>query len=73
MVIHVFIQLHHIVPISKSACDRFNVGRATALRCVRRVVAALQRLAPKIIKWPTEEESMAISLKFREKKGFQGS
>ncbi|XP_060860446.1 putative nuclease HARBI1 [Metopolophium dirhodum] len=34
--------------------------RATALKCVRRVVNALEILAPAFIAWPNEERSMVI-------------
>ncbi|KAJ8966932.1 hypothetical protein NQ314_003208 [Rhamnusium bicolor] len=37
----------------RSICDRFNVGKATALRTVRRVAEALCKLAPNIITWPS--------------------
>lgn len=39
----------------RSICERFNVGRSTALYITRRVVRALVELAPVIIKWPTDE------------------
>ncbi|CAI6373933.1 unnamed protein product [Macrosiphum euphorbiae] len=44
----------------RSICEKFNVGRATALKCVRRVVNALEILAPAFIAWPNEERSMVI-------------
>lgn len=40
----------------RSICERFNVGRSTALYITRRVVRALVDLAPVIIKWPTDEQ-----------------
>ncbi|XP_032673150.1 putative nuclease HARBI1 [Odontomachus brunneus] len=53
----------------RSVCDRFNVGRATAWRAVRRVCAALYRLVPQYIKWPNEEEAQYtwtdIELKYK--------
>ncbi|KYQ49984.1 hypothetical protein ALC60_10940 [Trachymyrmex zeteki] len=36
----------------RSVCDRFNVGRATAVRAVRRVTHALFLNASTFIKWP---------------------
>ncbi|XP_024885312.1 uncharacterized protein LOC112463259 [Temnothorax curvispinosus] len=39
----------------RSICERFNVGRSTALYITRRVVRALVELAPVIIKWPADE------------------
>ncbi|XP_060855167.1 uncharacterized protein LOC132932831 [Metopolophium dirhodum] len=44
----------------RSICEKCNVGRATALKCVRRVVNALEILAPAFIAWPDEERSMVI-------------
>ncbi|KAK0071209.1 hypothetical protein PV326_001543 [Microctonus aethiopoides] len=37
----------------RSICDRFNVGKATAIRSVQRVTYALYCLAPRFIQWPT--------------------
>ncbi|KAG5874829.1 hypothetical protein JTB14_009288 [Gonioctena quinquepunctata] len=37
----------------RSICGRFNIGRATALRTVRRVAEALFSLSKTICKWPT--------------------
>ncbi|KAG5858841.1 hypothetical protein JTB14_029222 [Gonioctena quinquepunctata] len=39
----------------RSICGRFNIGRATALRTVRRVAEALFSLSKNICKWPTGE------------------
>lgn len=36
----------------RSICSRFNVGKATALRTVRRVTHALLTLSCAFIKWP---------------------
>jgi hypothetical protein len=38
---------------SRSICGRFNVGKAIALRTVRRVANALINLAPTFIVWPS--------------------
>lgn len=46
--------------IYRSICEKFNVGRATALKCVRRVVNALYILAPAFIVWPDEERAKVI-------------
>ncbi|XP_018365087.1 PREDICTED: uncharacterized protein LOC108762546, partial [Trachymyrmex cornetzi] len=40
----------------RSICDRFDVGKATGWRSVKRVVNALINLRNYYIKWPTEEE-----------------
>ena len=53
-----------------SVCDCFNVGRATAVRSVRRVVNALVSLREQFIKWPTEEKVVTSEREFRSKKGF---
>ncbi|XP_050065003.1 putative nuclease HARBI1 [Aphis gossypii] len=44
----------------RSICEKFNVGRATALKYVRRVVNALDILAPAFIVWPNEERAKVI-------------
>ncbi|XP_018358625.1 PREDICTED: putative nuclease HARBI1 [Trachymyrmex cornetzi] len=54
----------------RSICDRFNVGRATALRAVRRVTRALFTIAPQFISWPSNEDAQIIMHKFEEASGF---
>ncbi|KAF0700859.1 Uncharacterized protein FWK35_00035093, partial [Aphis craccivora] len=44
----------------RSICEKINVGRATALKCVGRVVNALDILAPAFIVWPNEERAKVI-------------
>lgn len=39
----------------RSVCEKFNIGKATAIRAVRRVTRAVIKLAPNIITWPKEE------------------
>lgn len=56
----------------RSICDRFDVGKATAWRAVRRVVNALINLRNYYIKWPTEQEAMECAAFLEEKKGFPG-
>ncbi|XP_012542478.1 uncharacterized protein LOC105840165 isoform X1 [Monomorium pharaonis] len=56
----------------RSICDRFNIGKATAVRSVRRVMNALTSIREFDIKWPTEEEAMVSSRIFQEMKGFPG-
>ncbi|XP_018363689.1 PREDICTED: putative nuclease HARBI1, partial [Trachymyrmex cornetzi] len=41
----------------RSVCDRFDVGRATAWRSVKKVCSALNALASQFIKWPNREEA----------------
>ncbi|XP_036150128.1 putative nuclease HARBI1 [Monomorium pharaonis] len=54
----------------RSICDRFNVGRATALRAVRRVTHALFNLAPQYISWPLGDKAQLTMRKFEENSGF---
>lgn len=58
------------VIICRSICDRFNVGRATALRAVRRVTRALFTIAPQFVSWPSNEDAQIIMHKFEEVSGF---
>nr|XP_023021011.1 protein ANTAGONIST OF LIKE HETEROCHROMATIN PROTEIN 1-like isoform X2 [Leptinotarsa decemlineata] len=39
----------------RSICGRFNVGKATALRTVRRVAEVLLYISPNFILWPTND------------------
>ncbi|XP_071574558.1 putative nuclease HARBI1 isoform X2 [Temnothorax nylanderi] len=54
----------------RSICERFNVGRSTALYITRRVVKALVDLAPVIIKWPTGERVHEVWEGFRNTSSF---
>lgn len=56
--------------IFRSICEKFNVGKATALKSVRRVVKALVELAPHFITWPNEERSIEIHNGFFAISGF---
>uniref|UniRef100_A0A4V0Y8P2 Putative nuclease HARBI1 n=1 Tax=Rhodnius prolixus TaxID=13249 RepID=A0A4V0Y8P2_RHOPR len=53
-----------------SVCDRFNVGRATAVRAVRRVCHALFIRASKFIQWPTEDYALEVMRGFERSSGF---
>lgn len=44
----------------RSICSRFNIGKATAIRTVRRVTNALLDISHQIVKWPTNEERIAM-------------
>lgn len=48
------------------------MGRATAIRAVRRVTNALVHLAPQIIQWPNENQVENIVSGFKNTKGFPG-
>lgn len=54
----------------RSICERFNVGRSTALYVTRRVVKALVELAPAIIKWPTGARLDEVQTGFENTSGF---
>lgn len=56
--------------MSSSICERFNVGRSTALYITRRVVKALVELASVIIKWPTGERVDEVWAGFENTSGF---
>lgn len=50
----------------RSICSRFNIGKATALRTVRRVADALVTLSPNVITWPSGENLENIKGGFNE-------
>ncbi|XP_018407443.1 PREDICTED: putative nuclease HARBI1 [Cyphomyrmex costatus] len=56
----------------RSLCVKFGVGKATALRAVRRVTYALHCLAPRFIKWPRGEEATRVIEEFKRAKNFPG-
>lgn len=42
--------------------DRFWVGQTTAIKCVERVLSAIiENLLPKVLKWPTVQESHVMA------------
>ncbi|KAK4886756.1 hypothetical protein RN001_003027 [Aquatica leii] len=52
----------------RSVCDRFNVGRATAVRAVRRVCHALFIRASRFIQWPTGDHAVDVMRGFERSK-----
>lgn len=52
--------------------DRFNIGKATAWRSVRKVVHALYKRAASFIKWPSHEEVQANVDMIQRRYGFPG-
>lgn len=54
----------------RSICDRFNVGRATALRAVRRVTHGLFVRAENFIQWPTGDRAADVMRGFKMCSGF---
>lgn len=45
-------------------CVKFNVGKATAIRTMRRVTYALHTLAPRFIQWPQGERANKVMVEF---------
>ncbi|XP_066593207.1 putative nuclease HARBI1 [Prorops nasuta] len=56
----------------RSIGDRFNVGKATTFRAVKRVSRALFNIAPYIIRWPSSAEAQTVKEKFQQASGFPG-
>ncbi|KAJ8909315.1 hypothetical protein NQ315_003484 [Exocentrus adspersus] len=56
----------------RSVCDRFNVGRATAIRTVRRVVKALIKLKSRFISWLNHQEALHTAAELERDSGFPG-
>ncbi|XP_024879954.1 putative nuclease HARBI1 [Temnothorax curvispinosus] len=56
----------------RSMCVKFGVGKGTAWRAVRRVIHALNCLAPRFIKWPRGEEATRVIEEFERAKNFPG-
>ncbi|KAJ8930625.1 hypothetical protein NQ314_016540 [Rhamnusium bicolor] len=50
----------------RSVCGRFNIGKATAVRTVRRVAEALFKISPNIITWPSGEYMETVKDGFRQ-------
>ena len=48
----------------RSTCERFDVGRATALKAVRRVTKTIVKLAPIFIVWPEGDRAKEIMTEF---------
>jgi len=59
-----------ILFFNRCVSDRFDVGRATAWRSVRRVVFALYYYLHTFIKWPSLEEAKATWTFIQMKHGF---
>ncbi|KMQ85819.1 nuclease harbi1 [Lasius niger] len=48
----------------RSICEKFNVGRATALKAVRRVTKAIVKLASIFIVWPEGDRAKEVMTGF---------
>ncbi|KYN20004.1 hypothetical protein ALC57_07645, partial [Trachymyrmex cornetzi] len=51
-------------------CVKFDVGKATAIRIMRRVTYALHTLAPRFIQWPQGEKATKVMEEFERASGF---
>lgn len=51
---------------------RFNLAKSTLHHCFVRVIFALNKIAPKIIRWPNQDERISIKQKFKKIGNFQG-
>ncbi|XP_011706671.1 PREDICTED: putative nuclease HARBI1 isoform X2 [Wasmannia auropunctata] len=51
-------------------CEKFNIGKASALQCVRRVTRSLVKLAPIFITWPQGDRVQQIFEGFETVSGF---
>lgn len=58
--------------IFRSACTKFDVGKATAIRAMRRVTYALHYLAPWFIQWPQGDKVIEVMAAFKYVSGFPG-
>ncbi|XP_036142068.1 putative nuclease HARBI1 [Monomorium pharaonis] len=54
----------------RSVCTKFNLGKATAIRTMRRVAYALHTLAPRFIKWPVDERAAKVMIEFEKASAF---
>lgn len=51
--------------------ERFNLGKSSLHACFLRVIKALNRLAPRIIKWPREQELEVVKQRFAAMAGLE--
>ncbi|XP_066600139.1 putative nuclease HARBI1 [Prorops nasuta] len=54
----------------RCVADRFGIGKATAWRCIRKVVNALYKHVQHFISWPTAEVALKTSRHLNRKYGF---
>lgn len=59
-----------ILKLCRSVCTKFNFGKATAIRTMRRVTYALHTLAPQFIKWPVGERATKVMIEFEKASAF---
>lgn len=53
-----------------SACTKFDIGKATAIRAMRWVTYALHCLAPRFIQWPQGDKVIEVMAAFKHVSGF---
>ncbi|KYN50612.1 Putative nuclease HARBI1 [Trachymyrmex cornetzi] len=56
----------------RSIASRFDVGKSSLFACFVRVIKALNKIAPKMIVWPTEDEAIRIEQGFSCFAGIRG-
>ncbi|XP_067217072.1 putative nuclease HARBI1 [Linepithema humile] len=54
----------------RSVCVKFNIGKATAIRTMRKVTYALHILAPRFIQWPQGERANKVMEEFEKVSAF---
>ncbi|XP_034234245.1 uncharacterized protein LOC117641206 [Thrips palmi] len=57
----------------RSVHSRFNVGKATSIRIMRRVSKALHEIAPRFIQWPQGERAARVTTDFEKHSAFPGA
>lgn len=53
-------------------CTKFDLGKATAIRTMRRVTYALHTLAPQFIQWPQGRRAVEVMTEFERMSAFPG-
>jgi len=56
----------------RSVCTKFGLGKATAIRAIRRVTYALHNLAPRFIQWPRGSRATEVMIAFERVSAFPG-
>lgn len=54
----------------RSVCTKFDLGKATAIRAMRRVTHALHTLAPRFIQWPQGRKATEVMMAFERVSAF---
>lgn len=56
----------------RSVCTKFDIGKAIAIRAMRRVTYVLHSLAPRFMQWPQERMATEVIAAFKRISGFPG-